>query len=144
MTEPFLRSQLEPIAKRRRRFGLARDLAIAWAATAVVALGFLGIYRASGWLATWVLPALVSLGVAATVVVWVRSRRWAPDFRQIARQIEQRHPELHALLLTAVEQQPDPETGKYNYLQERVIKQAIDRSLAEQWIDTVSAQRLFA
>ena len=46
------------------------------------------------------------------------------DYQQLARDIEAEHPELHATLLTAIEQQPDPETGEYNFLQERVINDA--------------------
>jgi hypothetical protein len=78
----------------------------------------------------------------AGIIVWSRSQKWQPDYRQIARQIEEHHPELHALLLTAVEQQPDPRTGKFNYLQSRVVREAIIEGRKHQWLDTISSSRL--
>src|SRR5262249_800246 len=74
----------------------------------------------------------------AVLVAWCRARSWTPDFREIARQIETQHPDLHALLLTAVEQTPDPQTGQLHFLQERVIEEAIAESERQHWVDTVS------
>ena len=87
---------------------------------------------------------LVAVGAAlAGITVWSRSQKWQPDYRQIARQIEEHHPELHALLLTAVEQQPDARTGKFNYLQSRVVREAIIEGRKHQWLDAISTGRLW-
>src|SRR5689334_6667617 len=110
----FLRARLEPIARRRRHWWLARSLAICWAVAALLAFCFLAIERGVQWNAPWLIPAIGLAAIIAAGVLWVRSRRFRPDYRDIARQIEQRHPELHALLLTAIEQQPDAATGKLN------------------------------
>lgn len=78
-----------------------------------------------------------------TLIAWTRWSDWQPDYRAIARQIEERHPELHALLLTAIEQKPDPATGQLNFLQQRVVDEAVAESRRHQWVDTVSGAQLF-
>ena len=119
MIEPFLKSQLEPIARRRRLWLLSRDLAVCWGAAAAVAFAFYLAGRFAGWRPPLLLPAIGIATLLGAFVVWMRSRRSRPDFKQIAREIEQERPELHALLLTAIEQQPDAATGKFNFLQAR-------------------------
>src|SRR5437899_638811 len=125
MIEPLLRSQLEPVARRHRRLKLWRGLALGWAVAALIGGALILFQRASGLALPFVMPILALGAAVAAFVTWRRARQWQPDYRHVARQIEQHHPELHALLLTAVEQQPDPKTGKLNYLQERVVREAI-------------------
>ncbi|HMJ88185.1 MAG TPA: hypothetical protein VK530_00130, partial [Candidatus Acidoferrum sp.] len=55
---------------------------------------------------------------------WASSSR-AINHQQLARDIAARNPDLHALLLTAVEQERDPATGRLSYLQERVLNDAL-------------------
>jgi hypothetical protein len=119
-------------------------LAAWWAI--LVAFGFLffGIYHATGWISGSILPLLCLSAALGLVFIWKRSHRWTPDYRQIARQIEQHHPELHALLLTAVEQQPDPATGQFNFLQERLLRQVVAESAHANWLETVSTRQLLA
>ena len=143
MIEPLLKSQLEPVARRHRRFQLWRGLAIAWAGAAAVGLLALLLQRALSGSFSLVIPLVLALAVLAAWIGLKRSRRWDPDYRQIARDIEQQHPKLHALLLTAVEQQPDPQTGQLNFLQERVVKEAVQECKQYQWLETVSTRQLF-
>jgi hypothetical protein len=79
--------------------------------------------------------------VIATLAIafYIRSRiaRTEPDYRQLARSIEANKPDLHALLVTAVEQQRDPQSGRMNYLQERVIRDALVEIQKQQQIETV-------
>lgn len=143
MIAKLLQRRLEPVAQRQRQWRFWKDLTLGWTVLAAVALGFVLVKRFHGWdspLTPWVL-GLVAL--AAGVRIWWRTGNWAPDYRQLARQIERHQPELHALLLTAVEQRPDPATRQYHYLQERVIQQAIDESVKQRWIDVVSRRQLF-
>lgn len=144
MIEPFLKSQLEPVARRRRLWVLSRQLAVCWMIGAGLAFAFYLMYRSTGWRPAGVLPAILVLTLVGALIVWVRHRRTRPDYRQIARQIEESHPELHALLLTAVEQQPDADTGKFHFLQERLIKEAVVESVRGDWMQTVSTGRLVA
>jgi len=143
MIEPLLKSQLEPVARRHRRLLLWRGLAVCWASAALAGGGLILLQRATGWASSLAMPLLGLLAVVAAIMVWRRASKWQPDYRNVARQIESQHPQLHALLLTAVEQQPDPKTGKLNFLQERVIREAIAANQKYQWIDTVSGSRLF-
>src|SRR5213594_4397796 len=106
MIEPFLKSQLEPVAKRQRQWRLQSQLAFCWAVAAVIGFIVLFVQKRAGVSSLWLMPLLASATAIASVVVWKRAQKWQPDFRQIARRIEQHHPELHALLLTAIEQQP--------------------------------------
>jgi len=128
MTEPLLKSQLDPVARRQRRWRRARALAICWAVTALIGFALLLGRPLLGGSFRFALPLLIGASVLGTAMVLRRIGRWQPDYRSIARQIEQRHPELHALLLTAVEQQPDAATGSLNFLQERVVSEAIAES----------------
>src|SRR5712692_2101623 len=140
MIEPLLK--LEPVARRSRKLMRRRGLAYCWRASARVGLGFILLERFVGWGAALVLPVLgAAAGIAAIRTLW-RVSQWEPDYRQIARQIEQHHPDLHALLLTAVEQQPDAKTGQLHYLQERVIQDALAEANKRKWIETVSESRL--
>lgn len=144
MIEPLLKSQLQPVAQRQRQWRGQWQLAVCWAVAAL--LGFLLFLsqRLTGLSVPGLMPLVgIATGVAS-VVIWRRTQRWQPDFRHIARQIEQHHPELHALLLTAVEQQPDEATGKFNYLQERVIQEAVSQNQRHQWVETISRRRLMA
>ena len=125
MIEGLLQSNLEPVARRHRQLRLWRSLAVCWAATALAGLFLL-------WLSTrFHLSREISLGVVALVflsgiaVTFMFVRRLRTDYRQVARQIEREHPDLHSLLITAVEQQPDRASGQFNYLQARVIREAI-------------------
>jgi hypothetical protein len=140
--EPVLKSQLEPVARRRRRLHLWSGLAICWTITALLGLGLLLLRRATDWNLNSAMLFLAFGGLVVAVIIWRRSRRGLPDFRALARQIEEQHPELHALLLTAVEQKPDPHTGKLGYLQQRVVREAIVAGLGARWADTVSNRRL--
>src|SRR5205823_4053364 len=100
---------------------LWRGLARCWAATAALGAGLTLLHRVTGWWAGWVFPSFVAATVGWALVIWRRWRANEPDYREVARQIERENPKLHALLLTAVEQQPDPATGALNYLQQRVV-----------------------
>ena len=142
MIESHLRHHLEPVAQRHRQLKLSLGLICGWLGGAAVAAVLLLLRRFAGWSTPFTVATLIVLGLVVAAVVWRRSRRWEPDFRQVARQIEQEHPELHALLLTAVEQQPDPKSGQLNFLQDRVIQQAVAECQKNEWIRTVSSREL--
>src|ERR1043166_1124389 len=142
--EPFLKSQLEPIAARQRRWRSQCRLALCWGAAAIAGFGLVLIERLAGTSVNWWLVLLAVATGIASLVLWRKAQKWSPDFRQIAREIEQHHPDLHALLLTAVEQQPDPATGHFNFLQQRVIDEAISQNQRHQWLETIPRRRLLA
>ncbi|HWI58513.1 MAG TPA: hypothetical protein VNZ22_14910, partial [Bacillota bacterium] len=142
MTELLLRRSLEPVARREQIWRRRRAMAIYWVAAAALGVLITLFVHHQGLAGQW--PALIFAGtaMAGALVLWRRISRAQPDYRQLARDIEQQHPSLHALLLTAVEQHPDPATGRLNYLQEQTIQQAIEASQRQLWTQTISDRRL--
>ena len=145
MTEILLKRELEPLARQRQRFKMLVALAVAWVVVAVVAFA---VFAGSRYFLP-LPPALLLGGIAAlAVVAWVVSSKIAnrsvPDFRDIARKIQTTKPDLHTLLLTAVEQERDKNTGQLGYLQERLIGDAMGAIKQEQNLSAVPARRMFA
>ena len=131
MTTPLLRTALEPVVERHRRLRLLAWLALAFAALAVV-----------GWLFLGSKALLTASVIIAAWFVWRYTSNWQPDYGAIAREIEQRHPHLQHLLLTAVEQEPRDESGKLSYLQLRVVAEAVGACRGSQILEGVSNSRL--
>jgi len=142
MIEEALRRQLEPVVDRRRRLSLAWRLSIYWLACGLVGLALIGADRLLGWRAPSALAGLGLLAVGATLWAIYRSRRLRPDYRAIARNIEQQHPDLKALLLAAVEQKPEGPDGQFGYLQQQVLLQAVSHATDHDWVQSVSTGRL--
>ena len=143
MTELLLRSELAPLAEQQRRLRLRQRLALCWGGATVLGLGLLG-FRYAGAISTTGLGIGLALAAVACAF-FIRSRvaSQQPDFRQIARDIEQRHPDLHTVLLTAVEQGRDPQSGRLNYLQERVITGALMEIKKREQLAAVEPRHLF-
>jgi hypothetical protein len=142
MIEEALRRQLEPVVARRRHLSLAWQLSIYWLACGLAGLILIGANQLWGWrspLAIWALCAAI-----ATATLWAlyRSRRRRPDYRAIARNIEQQHPDLKALLLAAIEQKPDGPDGQFGYLQQQVLLQAVSHATDHDWVQSISTGRL--
>jgi hypothetical protein len=115
----LLRLCLEPVFQRRRTLWRLLGAACVLTGFAVLywVLGRLGC--AGGWTPLFLVGAMVLVFLG-----WERSVQ-PVDWSAIARRVEARHPDLHTLLLTAVEQRPDSETGQLSYLQQRVIAEAV-------------------
>ena len=82
----------------------------------------------------------VMLGLVGYLVIgglvaklWARSKF---DVHQLSREIEERHPELQAVLLTAVEQKPGD--AGFSYLQEQVIDEAVEHAARQMWADELT------
>ena len=138
MTLPLLKSALEPVVRRQKLLRL-----MLWAAAVWLVLGTVGflLWRSD----VRGVAAIGGLGGAA-LVAWISLRRkissWEPDYLAIARSVEQRHPDLHALLVTAVEQRPDSSTGKLNFLQQRVVADAVAEVRKRDCVETVPGWQL--
>jgi hypothetical protein len=133
MIERLLQRHLATVGRDYRRAQLLGRLAALWAGAALVGLGVFLAGYAFGWhlpYAPWVV-GLAAAGAAGSL--WRRWRSPGIDARALARRIEQEEPRLHALLLTAVEQQADPVTGDLNYLQQRVVEEALAYNRRQPW-----------
>jgi hypothetical protein len=142
MIEEALRRQLEPIAQRRRRLDLAWHLSLCWLACGLVGLTLLGAERLWGWRSPLVLGVLGAAAAVLTLWALQRSYRRRPDYRALARQIEQQHPDLKALLLAALEQEPASPDGQFGYLQRQVLLQAVAAASDHDWLRSVSTKAL--
>ena len=142
MIEEALRRQLRPVVNRRRHVDLARRLSVYWAAAGIAGVGLIGADWLFGWRSALAVAVLCIGAIAATVLAVYRSRRIQPDYRAIARAIEQRHPDLKALLLAAVEQEPTGPDGQLGYLQRRVIKEALAHAVDHRWQQSISTKQL--
>ena len=138
MTTPLLTLALEPIVRRHR---LQRTLAV-MAIEMIVLLLIAFALRVSGSSFQFTSLAVGLAGGNLWLAAWHLGKRWQPDYRQIARRIEDQHPDLHALLLTAVEQRPDRETLQLSFLQQRVIAEATAKARSQNWLDAVPRWRL--
>lgn len=132
---PLLEAQLEPVARRVRRRQLWLRWALVWAVAAGLGFGLLLLGRLTGWQSGWSAWVLGLGAVAGAAWVGVRLRSTPPDWRSVARQIERQHPDLHALLLTAVEQSSAADRTLH-YLQQRVIEEAVRHGARHRWAET--------
>ena len=142
MNEKNLKASLSEIALSYRRFELWRGLAICWGAAALCCFLLIGLSRSTRRIPPITVPVFAACTALAGFFYWRRFRTTRRDLRQIAREIEQEHPKLNSLLLAAIEQEPDPKTGEWSYLQTRVIGEAIDHHRKNPWGDRI-LERLF-
>lgn len=144
MIDHLLRLHLEPVARDQRRIGLLRTLSLGWLAATTVAGLLILVHRTTGWASPWLFSLLFLPTVGWSLLTLRRARKQPLDFAGIARQIEREHPQLHARLLTAVEQKPDPATQELNHLQTRVIREALAEDLRSKWRQRTERRLKFA
>ncbi len=143
MSDDFLKIKLERVVRRYRALAWWRSLAACWAALALVGVALVGLERATGWSSPVLMPALAGLAAAAATALAIRHHGHPLDVRWVAQKIEQRHPELKGVLLTAVQQNLAPGASP-GFLQYRVLQEATARSQQQDWRDVVPAKRLLA
>ena len=143
MIEAALRKRLRPIVKRRRRLYLACFLSVCWLVAALLGIGLICVNRYWGWkssVANWALCISTAL---MTLYAFYKSCRMQPDYKAAAWHIEQKHPDMQALLLAAIEQEPEQPDGQFGYLQNRVIGDAIKHAIKHDWLKSISTKKLF-
>ncbi len=125
MMESHLQHQLGELAFLHRRARLWRQLTFCWAATGGAELLLFLLPRFTGWNTRplWWLGLLGGLGTA--FLLWRWAQRQPADFRAVIAAIGREHPEVWHLLATAAEQEPHPASGKFGFLQLRVIEQVV-------------------
>ncbi len=141
MIENLLEARLKPVWRRR----LARDMIWSLAACWTVASGISAVVLLGFRVLRWSSPLLVPLLVGATVgasawVVW-RTLRRRPNLRALAQELESADPELNGKLATALEQKPSTD-APLNFLQQRLILDAVEASFHDNWNRRVSPFRL--
>jgi hypothetical protein len=142
MIDEALRRRLEPIVNRRRRLDLAWRLSIYWSVSALAAIVLIGAYWRLGFKSPIVNWILCIGTVVTTVVAIYKYHHSQPDYKAIARNIEQHNSDLKALLLAAVEQKPQGSQGEFGYLQQRVIGEALRHAAGHDWLRSVPTKKL--
>jgi hypothetical protein len=142
MMEARLQVQLGKLESALRRARLWRRVAWCWIGATVLCVALVLVHRATGWNSrmVWALP--LGLGVLAALIVSVIEKNRPRDFRGLALALEAEHPELHPLLTTAIEQQPDRETDEFHFLQRRLINEVVTHRHQRLWSDE-SQRKLF-
>ena len=120
--------------QQHRRQKLYSGLAICWAACAVACLGAIALGQAAGLdvRLAWPIIGTSAAVLAALVFVKVLSVDWL-TLAEIVRRIEQHHPALNKLLETASEQIAKNDPDKLDYLQQRVLTEALSAAHEQGW-----------
>ena len=143
MVNPILVAKLAPIAEAQSQCQVRRSQSLIWLGAALAGVVLLLIrFQANFSVSLLHLSLLLAAALAGSFLVRARSRKRGTDLRTLARKIEQEHPDLHALLLTAMDAAPDAKTGDFHYLQKRVIREALAKNLRSPW-DQRGRERLF-
>lgn len=142
MIEKLLASCLKPVLEaevqlRKRKVitctlltGLAGILALLAAA-----------YYADWWSWMTVFAWFIVLAVGAAIGLSNATRPL--DLRGIARQVEEKHPDLQAALLAAMDQKPAV-SGELGFLQKRLMSEISEHAVKNHWVRQVSEKRLLA
>lgn len=140
MNALVLQAKLDGLRANLRELHRRRAAAKILCAAAVQAALLAWVGPLMGWsfraIATLFGAALVVSGLLSTW--WSRRLRWSDI--ELARMIETRHPDLNALLLTAVEQL-DPVAGE-NLFRQRLLDSASEHGARTDWKSTVTSRGL--
>jgi hypothetical protein len=99
------------------------------------------IERQSGGSLPFAGPLIGIIAVINALVLMVRHSNETPDLRSIAQRIEAAFPGLNGRLLTAVQQQR--KAGEdLDYLQQRVVSEALSASNRDDWFEVVPTWRM--
>jgi hypothetical protein len=133
----ILDARIAEVREALRRARLLRHLAVVFALGILVRGAFL-LATLNGHTIPKRLDRWSMLGlIALALVAWLKGRRNIWSDREIARVIEQKHPSLDSLLLTAIEHEPDAEEPA-GFLHERLIDHALARAATQNWPITVA------
>ena len=133
MIERRLRRQLDEVAMRDRRMRAATWLAVVWIGLATAGAILLSLNHNLGVYVRGETIVFAAIGGAATVLVLLLSWRVGRDPLAVARKIENKYPQLDARLLTAIEQRPELPDGRFGYLQQTVIQEALFHGYRNDW-----------
>jgi len=136
-----LKARLEESFRRQQRLVLWCKLGTCWTGAAAVGFGLVFLERQTGWTSWLTLPIVALLGTLAATVLVLRHLKQQADWHKLAGRIEALHPELEGKLLTAIQQEP-VKGCELNYLQRRVIEEALRHDQQRDWSASVPRSRL--
>jgi hypothetical protein len=140
--EHRLSQQLEKVAARFRRLQFWMGLALAWLMAAAGGVVWMAIVRLAGWQVPNPVTVVSGLAIVIAAVAVRLANRSARDYRWVAQRVEAAHPELRSCLLAAMEQRPTLPGGRFGFLQDRVIRQALNHAYGHAWPRIVPTRRI--
>jgi len=138
MMESRLQTQLGRLESKLRQARLWRNLMLCWVVTAGAELFLFLLHGFTGWNSRPFWWLVLTSGFIAAWTVWTRERRRPADFRALVAVIARENPEVRHLLSTALEQEPDSESGEFGFLQLRVIEEALVHPHTILWEQQIS------
>ena len=140
--DQLLRDTLHQVTRRYRTVRLLQALAVCWLLIALVGVGAFFGFESTGR-PTIAFPLTLSvLAFLIAIIAFATTRRLDRDYNFIANLIEREHPDLKERLLAALEQVEKTEPGQLGYLQQQVIREALEHHRRNNWRRTVPAKRL--
>ncbi|MFQ3169050.1 MAG: hypothetical protein ACI8QI_001609, partial [Limisphaerales bacterium] len=120
--------------QQHRRQKLYSGLAICWAVCGLACLGAIALGQAAGLDLRLAWPVIGTAGAALAALVFVKVLMvdWL-TLDEIVRRIERHHPGLNKLLETASEQLAKNDPDKLDYLQQRVLTEALSAAHEQGW-----------
>ena len=144
MIERRIHRQIERLASRIRLRRLLVSWGIAWLATSALAAVLLWGNARAGWYFERAVPLLIFVACVGAIAGCWFAYRSARALRYVARYIESTYPELNTSLLAAIDQRPDPATGRFGFLQDRVITDVLGHAYRKNWMRLVPVGHLVA
>lgn len=129
--DPMLEARLTAVARQLREGRLHRRATWRWFVAALGTALLFALNQEGVLHATPVFSIAGACMIAAVLANGWDGKRSRIDLAEAARLLEQRHPELELALQTALEQRA--ENGRFNFLQRRVIRRALDHADQHDW-----------
>ncbi|HEX7379547.1 MAG TPA: hypothetical protein VF278_20660 [Pirellulales bacterium] len=144
MIDPRLSQQLEKVAIRIRRLRFWRGLAAVWLLSAGTGVLLAGMEKNAGWQLPQASTAIFTVALALAAYLGWKAHRSCRDYQAVAERLEAGYPELQSCLRTALEQRPLHEGWRFSFLQDRVIRQALNHAYRHNWPSLVPGRRIAA
>ncbi|RCS46429.1 hypothetical protein DTL42_15845 [Bremerella cremea] len=142
MIDRELTRQLERVARRLRTFRFWSGMGVVWLCGALLVGLLYFTSKSTGHIVEGGFIWAAGFVLVGSLLVYAFSKRSGRNVRQVAHQIETHYPQLDSALLTAVEQQPDPQTGRLGYLQREVVNKAVYHALSHNWEMVISSSKM--
>ncbi len=140
MIEKLLASCLRPVLDAEIQLRRRRIVIGLLCFGALTFLAFIALAQLQNWWSWEVVIGLLGFLAIVGIVALVRAGR-DPDWKQMARKIEDHHPDLNVALLTALDQKPDSD-GNLSYFQRRLLEDVSGHAVQNRWVRKVSQKRL--
>ncbi len=132
--DPRIRKELTAAAKRLRDIKVYRGNLRRWLIASGIAILILGFSTFWPDFSSFAFPAVAFVILVTLYKNFVAKIHIPMDFGDTAVQVEKEFPNLENMLSTAIEQKRTPQG--FNFLQEKVISQALHFSFFQYWEDT--------